>query len=164
MMERLLRCRHTIVGGLLLTVGASVVLANYSVPFKEVAGGDATIVTAKCKVGDASPVECTAQESIRGRVPGKPIRISRERWANYGLLVLDPQANSIEFLLILTPDGKLGCHSDLPTLTDAPICIVPIVNGKLSRSYRTNYDRTEGGPLTLDQVKSQLLAAPRQTK
>ncbi len=163
MIGRQIRRWHAIGGVILFAVGGPLALANYSAPFKE-AAGDATVVIAKCKVEAASAVECTAQESIRGRMPTKPIQISRERWANYGLLALDPRARGTVYLLILSPEGKLSCLSDLPILGDVAICVVPIVNGELPRSYRMNYDRTNAGPLTLDQIKSQLLAVPRQTK
>lgn len=128
-------------------------------PFKTVAdtrrGARGAIVLAKCSPGPSEMVVCVVHETWRGRAPRSDIRIRQRDWGAYAIGGMERQAEVL-FLLILDEHYAPVCMGDAG-LYSWSTCVVPVVAGKLPKSFRPSYDATHGDELTVEQLKSQLL-------
>jgi len=130
--------------------------AYLEAPFKSLADMPGTIVLAKCSPGPSEMVVCETRETWRGRAPTSEIRIRQRDWGAYPIGGMERQTDVL-FLLILGEHDAPVCMGD-STFFAWSTCVVPVVAGKLPKSFRPSYDATHGDELTVEQLKSQLLA------
>ena len=144
---------------LIVTI-TTVSLANVIMSFKDVASGGGTIILARCVPGANNTVVCTAQEVWRGVRPKAAISIPQAAWESETVLGLEKTSDA-RFLLVVDPDGRVGCMTELPILGDRPTCVLPILKGVLPPEYRWGYDHTDGPSLSLAELKAGLLPQPK---
>ena len=155
--------RHGRVAALLLITSGAVCLGNVIASFKDVARLDPVILLARCLPTPEGTVTWTPLETWRGAPPKSPVIIKQPVWARDPVngLEKDPQ---VRFLMVVDTQGR-SCLStkiaELPILGDRPTCILPIIKQQLPANFRWLYDHSDGGAMSIQDVKSDLLGSKK---